>query len=46
MLGARDTEVNKTFRELKLGLGNNLEGWDGRDVRARGDMGKRMADSC
>ena len=26
MLGVRDTEVNKTFKELKLGLGNNPEG--------------------
>ena len=32
MLGVRDTEVNKTFRELKLGLGNHLEGWDGGQV--------------
>ena len=38
------------LRELKPGLGNNLEGWDaeggGRDVQVGGDIGKPMADSC
>ena len=38
------------LRELKLGLNNNLEGWDGergeRDVQVWGDMGEPMADSC
>ena len=38
------------LKELKLGLGNILEGWDGeeggRDVHVEGDMGKPMADSC
>ena len=38
------------LRELKPGLLNNLEGWDGegggRDVQVGGDMGKPMADSC
>ena len=37
-------------RELKPGLYNNLDGWDGegggRDVQMGGDMGKPMADSC
>ena len=37
------------LRELKLGLNNSLEGWDGergrRDVQLWGDMGKPMADS-
>ena len=37
------------MQELKSGLSNNLEGWDGeggrRDVQMRGDMGKPMADS-
>ena len=32
------------LRELKLGFGNSLEGWDGegcgRDVQVEGDMGK------
>ena len=36
-------------QELKSGLSNNLEGWDGeggkRDVQMGGDMGKPMADS-
>ena len=35
--------------ELKPGLGNNLEEWDGRgggrDVQVGGDIGKSMADS-
>ena len=34
--------------ELKLGLGNNLERWDGerdgRDFQVGGDMGKPMSD--
>ena len=38
------------LKELKLGLGNNLEGWDGgeggRDVQVGGDMSKSTADSC
>ena len=38
------------LRELKLGFGNNLEGWDGegggRNVQVGGDMGKPMVDSC
>ena len=38
------------LRELKLGLGNNLEGWDregsGKDVQVGADMGKPMNDSC
>ena len=38
------------IRELKLGLSNNLEGWDreggGRDVQVGGDVGKPMANSC
>ena len=38
------------LRELKQGLGNNLEGRDGqgggRDVQVGGDIGKPMADSC
>ena len=38
------------LRELKLGIGNNLEGWGGeggrRDVQVGGAMGKLMADSC
>ena len=38
------------FRELKLGLCSNLEGWDGegggREVQEGGDMGKFKADSC
>ena len=38
------------LRELKLGLCNNLEGWDWegcwRDVQVRRDMDKPMADSC
>ena len=37
------------LKEFKLGLGNNLEGWDGegggRDVQVGGDLGKPMADS-
>ena len=38
-------------RELKPGLNNNLEGWDGEeiggggDVQVGGDMGKPMVDS-
>ena len=38
------------LRELKLGLCNNLEKWDGEGdrkyVQVGGDMGKPMADSC
>ena len=38
------------IRELKLGLSNNLDGWDGerggRDAVVGGDMGKPMADLC
>ena len=38
------------LRELKVGLSNNLERWDGegggREVQVGGDMGKPMADSC
>ena len=38
------------LRELKLGLCNNLEGWDGerggKDVQEGGDIGIPMADSC
>ena len=38
------------LRELKPGLRNNLEGWDGegggRDIQVGGDKGKPMADSC
>ena len=43
-------EFDVWLRELKPGLGNNVEGWDGkggvRDVQVGGDMGKPMADSC
>ena len=38
------------LRELKLGLCNNLEGWDGeeggRDIWEEGDVGKTMVYSC
>ena len=38
------------LRELKQGLGNNLEGWDGegggRDVQVGGHIGKPMVGSC
>ena len=38
------------LKELKQGLCDNLEGWDGegegREVREGGDMGVPMADSC
>ena len=38
------------FQELKPGLCNNLEGWDGeeswREVQDGGDIGIPMADSC
>ena len=38
------------LRELKQGLCDNLEVWDGkgdgREVQERGDMGLPMADSC
>ena len=38
------------LRELKQGLCDNLEGWDGegdgREAREGGDMGIPMADSC
>ena len=38
------------LRELKSGLCDNLEGWDGkgdgREVREGGDMSVPMADSC
>ena len=38
------------LRELKLGLCNNLEGWDekedGKEVQERGDICIPMADSC
>ena len=38
------------LRELKQGLCDNLEGWDGeedgREVREGGNMGVPMADSC
>ena len=39
-----------SLRELKQGLCDNLEGWDGegggREVQEGGDMGVPMADSC
>ena len=35
------------LRELKQGLCDNLDGWDGeREVWERGDMGVPMGDSC
>ena len=38
------------LKELRPGLGNNLEGWDGegrgRDAQVGGDMGTPMADAC
>ena len=38
------------LRELRQGLCDNLEGWDGegeaREVQEGGDMGVPMADSC
>ena len=35
------------LRELKQGLCDNLEGWDGGEVQeGGGDMGIPMADSC
>ena len=38
------------LRELKLGLCDNLEGWDGerdgREVQERGDICIPVADSC
>ena len=38
------------LKELKLGLCNNLEGWNwegrGWEVQERGDIGIPMADSC
>ena len=38
------------FRELKLGLCNNLEEWDGegggREDQERGNIGIPMIDSC
>ena len=38
------------IRELKQGLSDNLEGWDGegdeREFREGGDMGAPKADSC
>ena len=38
------------LKELKQGLCDNLEGWDGeedgREVREGGNMGVPMADSC
>ena len=38
------------LRELKQGLCNNLEGWDGegdgREVQEGGDIGTPMADLC
>ena len=43
-------ELAVWLKELKLGLGNNLELWDGeeggRDAQVWGHMGKPMADSC
>ena len=43
-------EFALSLRELKEGLFNNLEGWDGegewRGVWEGGDMGVPMADSC
>ena len=43
-------ESTVRLRELKPGLSNNLEGWDGegggRDVQVGGDRGQPMADSC
>ena len=43
-------EFALSLRELKEGLCNNLEGWDGegdwRGVWEGGDMGVPMADSC
>ena len=42
-------EFSVWHRELKLGLANNLEGWDGegggRDFQVGRDLGKPMADS-
>ena len=43
-------ELAICLRELKQGLCDNLEEWDGagegREVQDRGDMGVLMADSC
>ena len=43
-------EFSVWFRELKLGLCDNLEGWDGeadgREVWEGEDMGVPIADSC
>ena len=43
-------EFSVLLRELKPGLCDNLEGWDGegrgRDVQLGGNMGKPTADSC
>ena len=46
----RQWECVKWLRELKQGLCNNLEGWDGegdgREVQEGGDICIPMADSC
>ena len=43
-------EFSVWIRELKPGLGNNPEGWDGKgggkDVHVGADMGEPMAGSC
>ena len=43
-------EFDVWLRELKQGLCNNLEGWDGErdgmEFQEGGDMGVPMADSC
>ena len=42
-------EFPVSLKELKPGLNNNLEAWDGEgggwDIQVRGDMGKLIADS-
>ena len=39
-------EICCVTQELNLGLCNNLEGSDGREVQEGGDVGTPMADSC
>ena len=34
------------LRELKQGLCDNLEGWDGEEIQEAGDICTPMADSC
>ena len=34
------------LRKLKQGLCDNLEGWDGEEIQAGGDICTPMADSC